>query len=152
MALHYLPLCDLLIFCSHPLSVYSACNRMTCKKYHLICSCHQCVVLTSVLFPKDDLWTSLGHVSSKPVAAVMDTWTKQMGFPVLSVTAQQVEKTVLGNYIQTGLMSFQPIEPENARHQFLEESIRIRIVLNSKTVLFSGLNIRGAEYIITYLL
>ena len=39
----------------------------------------------------EDLWASLSHSSSKPVAAVMDTWTKQMGFPVLSVTAEQVE-------------------------------------------------------------
>ncbi|XP_068751963.1 puromycin-sensitive aminopeptidase-like [Montipora capricornis] len=36
-----------------------------------------------------DLWSSLSHASSKPVAAVMDTWTKQMGYPVLSVTAEQ---------------------------------------------------------------
>ncbi|XP_020615245.1 puromycin-sensitive aminopeptidase-like protein [Orbicella faveolata] len=37
----------------------------------------------------EDLWASLSHASSKPVAAVMETWTKQMGFPVLSVTAEQ---------------------------------------------------------------
>ncbi|XP_044168747.1 puromycin-sensitive aminopeptidase-like isoform X1 [Acropora millepora] len=37
----------------------------------------------------EDLWASLAHASSKPVAQVMETWTKQMGFPVLSVTAEQ---------------------------------------------------------------
>lgn len=37
----------------------------------------------------EDLWASLEHVSSKPVGAVMETWTKQMGFPVLSVSAEQ---------------------------------------------------------------
>ena len=42
----------------------------------------------------EDLWASLSHASSKPVAAVMDTWTKQMGFPVLSVTAEQVESEI----------------------------------------------------------
>ena len=42
------------------------------------------------MFCSEDLWASLSHVSSKPVAAVMETWTKQMGFPVLSVTAEQV--------------------------------------------------------------
>ena len=41
-------------------------------------------------FFSDDLWASLSHASSKPVADVMETWTKQMGFPVLSVTAEQV--------------------------------------------------------------
>ena len=39
-----------------------------------------------------DLWTSLEHASCKPVGAVMETWTEQMGFPVLSVSAEQVEK------------------------------------------------------------
>ena len=38
-----------------------------------------------------DLWTSLEHASCKPVGAVMETWTEQMGFPVLSVSAEQVE-------------------------------------------------------------
>ena len=38
----------------------------------------------------EDLWASLEHASSKPVGAVMETWTKQMGFPVLSVSAEQV--------------------------------------------------------------
>ncbi|PFX27024.1 Puromycin-sensitive aminopeptidase [Stylophora pistillata] len=37
----------------------------------------------------EDLWASLSHASSKPVADVMETWTKQMGYPVLSVTAEQ---------------------------------------------------------------
>ena len=38
----------------------------------------------------EDLWASLSRASSKPVADVMETWTKQMGYPVLSVTAEQV--------------------------------------------------------------
>ncbi|CAH3113617.1 unnamed protein product [Porites lobata] len=38
-----------------------------------------------------DLWTCLEHASSKPVGAVMETWTEQMGFPVLSVSAEQKE-------------------------------------------------------------
>jgi len=46
--------------------------------------------VSCVFLFQDDLWASLSHASSKPVAAVMDTWTKQMGFPVLSVTAEQV--------------------------------------------------------------
>ena len=47
-----------------------------------------------VLF-EDDLWAHLSHASSKPVAAVMDTWTKQMGFPVLSVAAEQVDNDTI---------------------------------------------------------
>lgn len=50
---------------------------------------------------QDDLWASLSYASAKPVAAVMDTWTKQMGYPVLSVTAEQV-----GITYRTWILSF----------------------------------------------
>ena len=33
-----------------------------------------------------DLWSALAKTSGKPVAAVMDSWTKQMGYPVLKVS------------------------------------------------------------------
>ena len=37
-----------------------------------------------------DLWTELAAVSAArlKVARIMDTWTKQMGYPVVSVTRQ----------------------------------------------------------------
>ncbi|XP_041118439.1 glutamyl aminopeptidase-like [Polyodon spathula] len=34
----------------------------------------------------DNFWESLAKVSGKPVKEVLDTWTKQMGFPLLNVT------------------------------------------------------------------
>lgn len=37
----------------------------------------------------EDLWDSLGEASGKPVAKVMNTWTKQMGFPVIKVSRKQ---------------------------------------------------------------
>lgn len=37
----------------------------------------------------EDLWSALQEASSKPVAAVMTTWIKQMGFPVVSVSSEQ---------------------------------------------------------------
>jgi puromycin-sensitive aminopeptidase len=33
----------------------------------------------------EDLWDALAHVSGKPVKAIMDTWTKQPGYPYLHV-------------------------------------------------------------------
>ncbi|MBX9688048.1 MAG: M1 family metallopeptidase [Candidatus Obscuribacterales bacterium] len=33
----------------------------------------------------DDLWASLAELSKKPVKAIMDTWCKQPGYPLLSV-------------------------------------------------------------------
>lgn len=38
----------------------------------------------------EDLWSALGEASSKPVGQVMTTWIKQMGFPVISASAEQV--------------------------------------------------------------
>lgn len=38
----------------------------------------------------EDLWAALSEASSKPVGEVMTTWIKQMGFPVISASAEQV--------------------------------------------------------------
>lgn len=37
----------------------------------------------------EDLWAALEEASSKPVGAVMSSWIKQMGFPVVSVSSVQ---------------------------------------------------------------
>ncbi|XP_073947125.1 puromycin-sensitive aminopeptidase [Choristoneura fumiferana] len=37
----------------------------------------------------EDLWAALEEASNKPVGAVMSTWTKQMGFPVVQVHSEQ---------------------------------------------------------------
>ncbi|CAG2101681.1 unnamed protein product [Medioppia subpectinata] len=37
----------------------------------------------------EDLWTSLQEASNKPVRVVMTTWTKQKGYPVISVTSRR---------------------------------------------------------------
>jgi aminopeptidase N len=34
----------------------------------------------------EDLWNAFEKVSNKPVRAVMSTWTKQKGFPVITVS------------------------------------------------------------------
>jgi puromycin-sensitive aminopeptidase len=36
----------------------------------------------------EDLWAALAHVSGKPVKEIMDTWTKQPGYPVVEVRHQ----------------------------------------------------------------
>ena len=33
-----------------------------------------------------DLWSSLTEVSGEPVRELMDSWTKQKGYPVLTAT------------------------------------------------------------------
>jgi puromycin-sensitive aminopeptidase len=37
----------------------------------------------------EDLWASLEHVSGKPVKTIMDTWTKQPGYPFVEVWEQR---------------------------------------------------------------
>ena len=49
----------------------------------------------------EDLWASLEAASGKPVLAVMSTWTKQMGFPVISVEGRQVGGCGLGHLMST---------------------------------------------------
>jgi puromycin-sensitive aminopeptidase len=36
-----------------------------------------------------DLWSALEEASQQPVTSIMDTWTGQMGYPVLDVSARQ---------------------------------------------------------------
>lgn len=45
----------------------------------------------------EDLWAALSEASGKPIASIMSGWTKQMGYPVIHVTARQEgeEKRVL---------------------------------------------------------
>lgn len=51
--------------------------------------------LVSLFFLTEDLWESLEKASGKPIAAVMNTWTKQMGFPLIYVEAEQVSCAVI---------------------------------------------------------
>ena len=39
----------------------------------------------------EDLWAALSEASKKPVGSIMSGWTKQMGFPVIRVSAQPVD-------------------------------------------------------------
>lgn len=40
----------------------------------------------------EDLWDCLEQASGKPIAAVMSSWTKQMGFPIIVVDQEQVSR------------------------------------------------------------
>lgn len=41
----------------------------------------------------EDLWAALEEVSKKPIKAVMSTWTKQVGFPIITVESSVQENT-----------------------------------------------------------
>ncbi|MEQ2197453.1 hypothetical protein XENOCAPTIV_029748, partial [Xenoophorus captivus] len=46
----------------------------------------------------EDLWDSLEQASGKPIAAVMSSWTKQMGFPIIVVDQEQINPGTVGFY------------------------------------------------------
>lgn len=61
----------------------------------------------------EDLWESLEKASGKPIAAVMNTWTKQMGFPLIYVEAEQVNLTVRFSALQLKSSAFNCILGSN---------------------------------------
>ena len=40
-----------------------------------------------------ELWEALGEASSEPVAAMMDTWVQQTGYPVVNVSISEIDST-----------------------------------------------------------
>lgn len=49
----------------------------------------------------EDLWAALEQASNKPVGAIMSTWTKQMGFPVVKVAYKNKENGVVLSLAQS---------------------------------------------------
>jgi puromycin-sensitive aminopeptidase len=48
-----------------------------------------------------DLWNALGEASGQPVAAIMDTWVKQLGYPVLDVGVKRQRNGVSLTFSQS---------------------------------------------------
>ncbi|KAM8988593.1 puromycin-sensitive aminopeptidase [Ara ararauna] len=61
----------------------------------------------------EDLWESLEEVSGKPIAAVMNTWTKQMGFPLIYVEAEQHEDDKVLKLVQKKFCASGPYTGED---------------------------------------
>jgi puromycin-sensitive aminopeptidase len=61
----------------------------------------------------EDLWASLAHVSGKPVKAIMDTWTKQPGYPFLEVEEMPQENghAVLSLAQRRFFLDYDPAHP-----------------------------------------
>ena len=65
----------------------------------------------------EDLWRALESASGKPVTSIMDTWTKQMGYPVLQVegggTSDAPELIISQErFVYDRLLEYQGPEPE----------------------------------------
>jgi len=59
-----------------------------------------------------DLWEALGAVSGQPVAAMMDTWVEQAGYPVLDVVTKQSGDRVEVTASQRRFMYHHLVVPE----------------------------------------
>ena len=72
-----------------------------------------------------DLWNALGEASGKDVAHVMDIWTKNIGYPVITVTENEKESTITvkqNRYLRTG-----DVKPE-------EDEILYPVMLGLRTI------------------
>jgi len=88
-----------------------------------------------------DLWAALSEASGKDVRKVMDIWTKKVGFPVLSVTENEKDKTVTlkqNRFLRTA--DVKPEEDETLFPIFLglrsENNIDEELVLNDREGVF----------------
>ncbi|PHH59184.1 hypothetical protein CDD81_3652 [Ophiocordyceps australis] len=53
----------------------------------------------------DDLWTALSDASGKPVQDIMKAWTKEVGYPVITVTEDEKKETLSvkqNRFLRTG--------------------------------------------------
>jgi puromycin-sensitive aminopeptidase len=79
----------------------------------------------------EDLWAALAHVSGKPVKDIMDTWTKQPGYPVVEVHHQDLsdEPPALALAQRRFLYDYDP------EHDEPDPSLwRIPVAIKSETV------------------
>eukprot|EP00795_Rhopilema_esculentum_P013378 gene13378-4237_t len=67
----------------------------------------------------DDLWESLAHASKKPVGDVMNTWTKQMGFPVLTVSMQKNENLCILQVSQKKFTADGSVSEDDEKYKWL---------------------------------
>lgn len=88
-----------------------------------------------------DLWDSLSAVSGKPVQEVMTAWTKQVGYPVLTVTENDEDKTIhvrQNRFLRTG--DVKPEEDEVLYPVFLslrtKDGVDDTLALNEREKVF----------------
>ena len=57
-----------------------------------------------------DLWAAFSQVSGKDIGKVMDVWTKHVGYPVVTVTENEADKTI--HVKQNRLLRTADVKPE----------------------------------------
>lgn len=90
-----------------------------------VCGCMYTYTSESIL---EDLWAHLEKASQKPVADVMSTWTKQLGYPVISVEGKQVHVHTLSD--STHYLLHKQCRPYNCVF-FLSLSVSRKVTIES---------------------
>ena len=88
-----------------------------------------------------DLWNALSTASGKPVSSLMDTWTKKVGYPVLSVKEDESKSVITvtqNRFLRTG-----DVKPEEDKTLY-PVNVGLRTTLGVQKDLL--LTDRSAEY------
>ena len=85
----------------------------------------------------EDLWAALADASGKPVESIMSIWTKNVGYPVVSVTENESKKTIhvkQNRFLKTG-----DVKPEDDKTLYpiflnvrTKDGIRKDLTLNKR--------------------
>lgn len=103
----------------------------------------------------EDLWAALSEASSKPVAEVMTTWIKQMGFPVISVSSKQSGTKRILTLTQSKFTAdgnepteeYQWMVPITISTSQNPAEIAVTTILNAKTMTVEVDNVNESDWI-----
>ena len=78
----------------------------------------------------DDLWEAMESASNKPVKTIMDTWLKQMGYPVVTINSIQSENSNKLEISQSRFLATNIIGSSNKK-DVLEQTWKIPLRIKS---------------------
>ena len=88
----------------------------------------------------EDLWSALGEISGEPVAAMMDTWVKQTGYPVLEAKVTRDEDAIEVRFSQERFVYENILGPQQADDSLWRVPVSVRTASDAepRSVLMDG--------------
>ena len=81
-----------------------------------------------------DLWNALGEASGQPVAAIMESWTSQTGYPVLDVSVSRPGEKIDAALSQSRFLYDAALETDGADTTVWKVPVTARTASNAKPV------------------
>ena len=79
-----------------------------------------------------DLWSALEEESGQPVTSIMDSWVKQMGYPVLQVDSERAEEHLELSISQERFVYDRPLGPGSAEDAGFDPEVwQVPVTVNS---------------------